>query len=247
MHQVLSYGGGTQSVALCVLVAQGRLPHPDRIVIADTSREAASTWDYLTTHVQPLLAGMGLEVEIAPHTLATRDLYDSGGGVLMPLYTATGILRTFCSNEWKAYVVRRYLRTQGITTAVQWIGFSLDERRRAKADEPPWYRRYPLIELMLTRHDCAGIITAAGLPLPHKSACWCCPYRSNAEWRLLRDHYPLDWQQALALDEELRANDEQGAVYLHRSRVPLSMADVDTPDRRPEVARQCGLGNECWT
>jgi hypothetical protein len=247
MQQVMSYGGGVQSVAMCRLVAQERLPRPDRIVMADTDREASSTWEYLTTHVQPLLAGIGMAVEVAPHDLATRDLYDTGGGPLMPLFTATGTLRTHCSNEWKARVVRRHLRGQGITAAVQWLGFSLDERHRVKADEPPWYRRYPLLELMLTRHDCEGIITGAGLPLPHKSACWCCPYHSNAEWRLLRDHYPHDWQQAIALDEELRANDAEQAVYLHRSRVPLAVADVDVPDRRPEMARQCGLGNECWT
>jgi hypothetical protein len=147
MRQVLSYGGGTQSVALCLLVVQGRLPRPDCIVMADTAREASSTWEYLTTHVQPLLAGIGMAVEVAPHDLATRDLYDTGGGPLMPLFTATGTLRTHCSNEWKARVVRRHLRGQGITAAVQWLGFSLDERHRVKADEPPWHRRYPLLEL----------------------------------------------------------------------------------------------------
>lgn len=44
--QVLSYGGGVQTVAMVALVLQGRLPRPDMIVIADTSREKQSTWDY---------------------------------------------------------------------------------------------------------------------------------------------------------------------------------------------------------
>ena len=34
---ILSYGGGTQSIAICILIAQGRLPKPERIIIADTS------------------------------------------------------------------------------------------------------------------------------------------------------------------------------------------------------------------
>ena len=49
-----SYGGGTQSVAIAVLVAQGRLPRPELLVIADTGREATETWEYHEKHVAPL-------------------------------------------------------------------------------------------------------------------------------------------------------------------------------------------------
>lgn len=67
MTQVLGYGGGVQTVAMCLLVAKGVLPNPDRIVCADTSREVDSTWEYLDRYVQPyMLAECGLTVEIAP-------------------------------------------------------------------------------------------------------------------------------------------------------------------------------------
>jgi hypothetical protein len=32
---VLNYGGGRQTVAICILIARGILPKPDRIVIAE--------------------------------------------------------------------------------------------------------------------------------------------------------------------------------------------------------------------
>lgn len=56
MKKIFSYGGGRNSVAATVLIAQGRLPVPDYVVIADTGREAQSTWDYLEDIARPLLA-----------------------------------------------------------------------------------------------------------------------------------------------------------------------------------------------
>src|SRR6188768_436164 len=84
--QVMSYGGGRQTIAMAILVARGILPAPDRIVIADTGREAASTWTYMNTYVQPLLDASGLTVERAPHKLATVDLYGLNGDLLIPAF-----------------------------------------------------------------------------------------------------------------------------------------------------------------
>jgi hypothetical protein len=52
MTLVWSFGGGVQSWALAVLVAQGRLPRPDYTVIANTKREATETWEYLCANAE---------------------------------------------------------------------------------------------------------------------------------------------------------------------------------------------------
>lgn len=144
--QVLSYGGGVQSVAMCLLVAQGRLPRPDRIVIADTGREARSTWEYLDAHVQPLLREHDLTVEIAPHSLASHDLRGTSGSLLIPVWTRDGVPTPgFCSGEWKRDVVYRYLRNSGVKQSVHWIGYSLDERRRARPSSGNRHQVYPLL------------------------------------------------------------------------------------------------------
>ena len=239
MTEILSYGGGTQTAAMCVLVAQGQLPRPNYVIAADTGREVPSTWEYADAYIRPLLAAVGLDLHIAPHTLATVDLYSGNGDVLLPGYTSTGKLPTYCSNEWKQRVVHRYARqVLGCGTDItNWIGFSLDEMNRIKGDEG---RRYPLIELMLTKADCEHVITAAGYPLPRKSRCWMCPHQHNAEWREVRADADL-WRQAVELDTELRENDDRGGVYLHPQRVPLELADIDADDRR-EPNRQCAFG-----
>lgn len=236
---ILSYGGGTQTMAMIILVQRGILPRPDYIIAADTGREMPSTWQYADTYTRPILASIGMELHIASHDLATVDVYGKNGDLLVPVFTKTGKLSTYCSNEWKARVVQRYARTVlGIKgEIVNWIGFSLEERKRVKGDDG---RRYPLLDLMLSKADCEEIIASAGLPLPKKSRCWMCPHQSNVEWREVRSD-PALWTEAVALDTEIRENDERGGVFLHASRIPLIDANLDADDRA-EPARQCGLG-----
>lgn len=239
--KVLSYGGGRQTVALCRLIEQGIIPRPDRIVIADTGRENSSTWDYLEEVTRPLLATIGMQVEVAPRSLATVDLYSHQGTLLLPVHTATGKFSAWCSGEWKASVVRRYLRGQGVEEHVSLIGFALDEKKRIKSTEG---KEFPLVDLMLTKADCIKIILDAGLPLPPPSSCWMCPNKANEEWRYEREHYPEDFEAACVLDEEIRQEDiEAGGsgVWLHHSRVPLREANLEVEDRRGPM-RQCGLG-----
>lgn len=237
--EILSYGGGIQTIAMCVLVVQGNLPRPDYVIAADTGREMPTTWEYADEIARPLLASVGLDLRIAGHELATVDLYAANDDILIPAYTDTGKLPAFCSDKWKARVVRSYARqVLGTgTDLVNWIGFSMDEVRRC-TDDPG--RRYPLIELMLTRADCEYLIEQAGLPLPRKSRCWMCPHQHNAEWREVRADADL-WRQAIELDQEIRDNDERGGVWLHASRQPLELADLDADDRR-EPNRQCAFG-----
>lgn len=240
MRQLLSYGGGVQSVAICILVVRGELPKPDAIIIADTGREMPSTFQYMRDHIAPVLKEHDLTIHVAGHELASVDLYAHNGDLLLPVYTQTGKMQAFCSTEWKVRVVERYVRRvlgwQG--GYLTWIGFSLDEKRRARHDPA---RRYPLLELSLTRLDCERIIQSAGLPLPGKSRCWMCPHQNLAEWAEVRADTEL-WQAAVALDEEIAAWDEH--VYLHHARKRLrDLTDEDMlADDDKMTYRQCGLG-----
>lgn len=254
---VWSYGGGVQSAAIAVLVLRGELPRPERIVMADTSREASATWAYLDAVVQPALAEVGLQVEIAPHTLATKGLVSADGKPLMPVYTRqagggrVGQMRNFCSGEWKRDVVRRYVRALGYGPkgrsergpVVNWLGISRDEIGRMGGDRRKWIvTRWPLIfDRPTTRAGCLDLVAEAGWPRPPKSSCWCCPYRSDAQWRELREAWPEDWARAVALEAELRERDS--GVYPHRSGTPLGEADLGADEAE---GMPCTSGM-CWT
>lgn len=244
-----SYGGGVQSVAIGVLIRQGALPVPDLAVIADTSRECRSTWDYLREHMQPYLDPVGLKIQIAPHTLAGRDLYGPDGLTLMPAWTAEGRKASFCAGHWKRDVVERWLRLQGVTECDQWIGYSFDEQRRMTGDHRPWcHVRFPLIEKRVTRAACARLIEAAGLPMPRKSRCWMCPHQTPEEWLEVKAS-PDEFAAAVAVEKAINANDPaQTGLYLYRGRVPLELADFarDHDESIPPLFRPCE-GMSCWT
>jgi hypothetical protein len=263
MMQVWSYGGGVQSVAIGVLIGQQRLPRPSLAGIADTGREVQTTWAYLDTVMQPFLDRHcpGLRIEVVPHSLSRVDVFDNSGLTLMPAYTRTengmglfgmtykdGRLPAFCSGEWKRDTMERWYRLRDVEECQQWIGYSADEMWRVKNAHRPWCQpRHPLIELKLTREDCKRIITEAGLPLPHKSRCWCCPHQDAEEWREVKSR-PEEFAAAVALEAEVNARDPDhgGELFLYSGRVPLSMATFDGDEGDGLAARPCAEGG-CWT
>lgn len=249
MNSVLSYGGGRQTIAICVLIARGVLPRPDRIVMADTGRENPTTWEYLAAHVRPMLLPLGLVVEVVPPTSPSPDVWSKAGDPIIPVFTETGKYSAFCSGTWKRDRVNSYLSKSGERGGEKWLGFALDEgkriRRAAESDgRSGWKLRFPLTELMLTTEGCLALISSAGYPPPSVSSCWMCPHKRNAEWRAIRDSYPDRFEDACLMDEELRAEDiERGGsgVWLHHSRTPLRAANLDTAESAT-LTRQCGLG-----
>lgn len=240
---VWSYGGGVQSTAIACLVASGKLPKPDLIVMADTGREPRATWDYLHKHADPLLARHGLKVEIAPHELATVDLFSTQGKPLMPMFSTVngkiGGTTNFCSGEWKKRVVRRWLRQRGVKQATMWLGISRDEASRMKDSDVKWLTHsYPLIDLRLKRADCVRIIEKAGLPPAPRSSCWMCPYRGSQEWANLPDD---EFAAAQAVEREIQAVDSK--LWLLNSGLPLTRENA----ARGRTAIGCDQGGFCWT
>lgn len=251
-----SYGGGTQSVAIAVLISEGKLPKPEWIGIADTSRESSETWEYTAKWVSPLLETIGLKIEIVPHSVASVDLYRNEE-LLIPAFTSTGKLDTFCSNEWKKRVIQRRLRELGYgpnNPVITWIGISLDEIGRCKPSGAEWQiYNWPLImhycKPAKRRTDCYSIVEAASLPRPPKSACWMCPLRRNEEWEHQRLNYPQDHEKACAFDENIRTADKHDGVWLHRSLVPLREARFDLPQApiSPLFGEMTGCDSGyCW-
>ena len=248
---IFSYGGGTQSAAICVLIGQGLLPRPERIVIADTGREASQTWQYLEDVIQPYLSGVGLRVEIASHDLATVDLYAHNGDLLIPAYTETGMLPGLCSTEWKKRVISRWLRREGYgptRPVVTWIGISLDEIGRAKPSGVQWQEyQWPLLfDVTMRRDDCKRLVIDAGLPEPPKSSCWMCPYRQDLQWAQLKEHFPADFEKAGDLEKQIRQTDK--GLWLTKYRKPLAQIEFTEAERAPSLFGEHGGCDSgfCW-
>ena len=242
---VWSYGGSTQSIAIAVLVRTGRLPRPDRIVIADTGLEFKSTWEYTEENVKPLLCEIGLEIEVASHTLSKVDLYSHKGEVLIPAFTANSKLPTFCSSEWKTYVIRRYLKADGIQECTMWLGMSIDEIGRLKHSNVKWIKHHwPLcFDVKMTRAECRDLITGYGLPVPIKSRCKMCPHQQDDEWLEVQNE-PDEWKQAVQIDQQIY---KSHGVRLHKSGMPLDQVNlVASKEKVYPLLDACDSGH-CWT
>jgi hypothetical protein len=135
----------------------------------------------------------------------------------------------------------------------QWIGISADETQRYKISQVPWFAFYhPLIDtLQYHREDCLAWMKDHGYPLAPRSACIGCPFHSNEEWRQIKRD-PKQWADAVEFDRAVRGfapngparlHGVDGAVFLHRSLLPLDQAPIDLDPQQQGI--DWGMEQEC--
>ena len=169
-------------------------------------------------------------------------------------------LRLIAAHEKEKRAARREKRTcrtsrpfdawatvQADALVIQWIGISRDEIERAKPSRVPWIRHeWPLIfgDAAMRRADCLRWMEQRGFPRPPRSACIYCPFKSNAEWRRLRDESPVEFEAAAVFEEGLQRvpGKLRGLPFLHRSLVPLRDVDLSTEAERGQDDL---FGQEC--
>lgn len=257
---VISLGLGVQSTTLCLMAARGEVgPMPDCAFFADTGGEPAAVYmalDWLRDQVPfpiHVVRRPGMTLGELTEAVASGAI-GREGTPLPPLFYPDpqtgrlGMMRKHCSAEYKREVVNRAIREMvGLAPGQRlrpeqrgsvevWIGMSKDELERVASSRYPLiHHRHPLVELDLTRNGCIRWLQERQYPVPVKSSCVFCPYRTNAQWRWMRDHAPEDFAEAVRFDHAIRHGfiGEVGApVYLHRSCVPLDEADLS--DHHPD-------------
>lgn len=210
------YGMGVDSTALLVgLAARGI--RPDLITFADVGAEKPDTYlyapiirDWLRDQDFPQFEVCRYVPKRAPYT----TLY--GNCWVNETIPSLAFGRKSCSLKWKRdaqeplrkrlpEAVRAWSEGHKVTKA---IGFDASERRRTYAgvgqelDEYSYW--YPLQDWGWDRERCKQEIARAGLPVPVKSACFCCPAMKRHEIDDLRRRAPEQYKAALALEERYR-------------------------------------------
>lgn len=271
--RVLSLGAGVQSTTLALMAARGEIEAPDCAIFADTGDEPAGVYrhlDWLETQLPFPVRRVRAKTTLSA---AIRE----GKGLRIPAFAAgeggraAPTTRT-CTRDFKIDIingeVRRMLglrprqpinsflglkRGQPVPAVVeQWIGISTDEIERLKHGRLPWVHvRHILIEARMSRRDCEQWLLERQYPIPMKSACVFCPWRSNHEWRDLRDNHPADFANAVAVDRDLRVGGKprrtmKTLAYVHRDMLPLDQVDLSAPevfgfDFRNECEGVCGV------
>lgn len=170
-----------------------------------------------------------------------------------------GIIRRQCTKDYKVDPVNLFIRRQLLGVAKHkhapresvevWMGISTDELRRVTVSRDSWrVNRYPLVEKGMSRTDCVEYSRSKGHPDAPRSACKCCPFKSNREWLKMRIDTPDEWEDVCQFDEAIRhKGGHQGELFLHRSGIPLRMVPLTDEDVgqenlfRQECLGMCGV------
>jgi hypothetical protein len=246
MMHVLSLGAGVQSSTLALMFAAGEVgPMPAAAIFSDTQAEPAGVYRWLDWLEQRLPFPVH---RVTEREGLTKNIEQSVAGARFagaPFFANTGNgagpLRRQCTREFKIVpIVRQVRQLLGLPPrhgprkrilAVQYIGISLDEAIRMKPSRVPWIEhRWPLVDRRMTRQDCKNWMERHGFPEPPRSACVYCPYKSNHEWRQLRDTDADGWAEAVRVDTLIRSGvrGTRDPLYVHRSLVPLASVDLTT-------------------
>jgi hypothetical protein len=268
--RVISYGGGVQSTALCVLATQRKIGQIDAALFSNVGddSEHPSTITYVREVMIPWCAERGLpvhELHRVRRTGETVTLFEQlmkPGSRSIPIpvrMSDTGAPGTrSCTVDWKIKVIAKWLKAHGVSAADParvLIGFSTDEAHRAsnRRANPYDVPEHPLLDLGMNRQDCKALIARAGLPVPPKSACYFCPFHRPSMWSKMRRDEAALFQQAVDLERTLnerRRTLGKDEVYLTRFGKPLAEAipemQSDLPGLLDPDTDSCDDGY-CWT
>lgn len=276
--QALSLGAGVQSSALLLLSAHGVLPKLDYAAFADPGWERPDTYAALDRLEREVATPAGIPiVRLSAGDIRGDALDPDSRFSTMPLFVknrdgSRGMLRRQCTSTYKIKVLlaeaRRRLGAEALDNGRvgrtkrglylhQWVGISTDEVHRAKDSGVSYARNiFPLLDLGMSRSDCAQYLADHGFQAVSRSACIGCPYTSDKGWRSLRDEHPEQWNEAVEFDRAIRAGSARanangvplrGQAYLHPSLKPLDEAPIDPPqvDRKFRHLRLVDTG-ERW-
>lgn len=207
----LSYGGGVNSTALLLLLADEGVDF--EAVFVNHGCDYPATYEYTQ-----MLRDKGYQItEIAPDFRGFNDLYDY---CMDARIVPTRFMR-WCTQNFKIAPLHEYFERP----CTVFIGIDADEERRAKDSRVEgMVNVFPLIERGIDRQGCIDIIQAHGLPIPMKSGCYICPFQRRAQWiELNRDHPDL-WCKAVGLEQiniDAQAERRPGETPMYLADRPL--------------------------
>lgn len=255
----ISLGAGVQSSTMALMAKHGIItPMPDFAVFADTQAEpkAVYRWlDYLETLLPyPIYRISKYDLEEESTKLRVSKGGNNYAKLAIPAYIVDekgnkGIMMRQCTLETKIVPINSFVRKKigKKAKAVEWMGISIDEISRMKDSRESWKtKRYPLIELNMSRTDCLRWMKANGYPEPPRSACIFCPFHSDKEWLRLKTQEPDEFQRAIEYEKKYqetykKVRNFRGTPFLHKSLKPLSEIKL-SDDQIDLFESQCDEG-----
>lgn len=239
------------------MMALDEMPKADYLIHADTYHEHQGTLDFKHQH-SPWLREHGLTiVEVAYHDTAPIKEWSGSRSVQIPAFSLdlatgkSGQVERRCTDHWKIRPIRRFIRQELSRrgepakpgAAECWLGISLDEWTRMHTSNVKYITHvYPLVDRRMTREACVAWLERHDLPVPPKSSCTFCPFKSIDSWKRMKRAGGLDWREAVAVDAAIRNERPGHTLFIHPYRFPLAEA-VTIPE--DQGASQLGFDQLC--
>jgi len=215
---VLSMGGGVQSTAILVLVAQNKLPKPDLVVFCDTGSELPQTLTHIKDRLIPLAESLDIPFNIVRYTNkkgASEPLYKHYmDRSLIPAPISGQCTRLFKIIPFKRHIRSIVGRKNKKILARAWLGITTDESHRANTSGVGWYENhFPLLDLELSRDNCINILEEYGWGDTVKSGCFHCHYQSAKQWQALKRKHPDLFKISLDMEKKALERGFKGGLW----------------------------------
>ena len=252
--EAISNGMGSQSMMMCVLAAEGKIP-ATLSISADTGSELDCLWstgerttakEYFDQVIEPYCRENGLEAvfvraqdkwgnELPPLIEKIKnELHPCG----VPLFGSRGgRIQQNCTGKYKIRAIRQELRRRGATTARCAIGLTLSETERMKISDVKWCQNYwPLIDLKLHRGAIQEKLGSRGIPYLVSTQCDMCPHKDRVRWERTSPEM---------IDQIAKIEAGLPGLYFTDQRIPLKQAIANMPSQ-PSFFDSCDSGY-CFT
>lgn len=235
---ILSYGGGTQSTAMLILIKLGKITKPDIVIHADTGSELPETIQFIQIAKNYVEDVLKIPFAIVKsHRGSLHEDYMKHGNI--PIIGSRS-----CTSNFKIQPQRRLVRIivgrRNKHLANSMLGITTDEEKRRTEGDVQWLKLvYPLLdEFRYTRKECILLNNLNGWDVK-KSGCFCCPYQGGKAWLELKENYPDLFDLSIEMEEKKRRV-KGGKLGLYQER-PLSDLDNITLEES-----KCDSGAGCF-
>jgi hypothetical protein len=250
--RILSLGAGVQSTTVLLMMIHGEIEPADHVIFADTGWEPVSVYQHLS-NLEKLMNDNNIPFhKVSVGNIREDALIPDKRSATLPFHMinadgSRGMIRRQCTNEYKIQpLLKKQRELVGLARgqrskehlATTIIGISWDETQRMRDAAFSWLRNeYPLVDMRITREMCLEWCAQHGYALPPRSACIGCPFKSDMEWRRLKEEMPDEWNDAVEFDNAIRDPKTKkiamrSTPYLHKSAQPLEEVDLRTNEEK---------------
>jgi hypothetical protein len=235
---IMSYGGGTQSTAMLILILEGLIERPDIIIHSDTGSELPETVEFI--EVAKRFCEDVLKIPFAivnSHRGTLHDDYLKNGNI--PIIGSRSCTANFKIRPQRR-LVRKIVGRKNKHLARSMLGITTDEANRRTQSEVQWISlEYPLLDqLPYSRHQCIVLNAIHGWHVG-KSGCFCCPYQGGKQWLELKSKNPDLFQIAVEMEEN-KMRVKGGRLGLYQERPLRDLENITLEES------QCDSGAGCF-